>query len=74
MPSCPSRFDCSDHPKPEACPGTLAITMVTACMNFASIVGSSVATTSAIGSILIPARVRHGDVPQMSLFLRDLLN
>ena len=40
--------------------GGLASTTVLACMIFAAISGSSVATTFAIGSILIPAMVRHG--------------
>ena len=40
--------------------GGLASTTVVACMIFAAISGSSVATTFAIGSILIPAMVRHG--------------
>jgi len=40
--------------------GGLASTTVIACMIFAAISGSSVATTFAIGSILIPAMLRHG--------------
>lgn len=40
--------------------GGLASTCVVACMVFAAISGSSVATTFAIGSILIPAMIRHG--------------
>lgn len=40
--------------------GGLASSCVVACMGFAAISGSSVATTFAIGSILIPAMVRHG--------------
>jgi len=40
--------------------GGLASTTVVACMIFAAISGSSVATTFAIGSILIPAMLRHG--------------
>ena len=40
--------------------GGLASTTVVACMIFAAISGSSIATTFAIGSILIPAMVRHG--------------
>jgi len=40
--------------------GGLASTTVLACMIFAAISGSSVATTFAIGAILIPAMVRHG--------------
>lgn len=40
--------------------GGLAATCVLTCMIFASISGSSVATTFAIGSILIPALIKHG--------------
>ena len=40
--------------------GGLASTCVVACMIFAAISGSSIATTFAIGSILIPAMVKHG--------------
>lgn len=40
--------------------GGLASSCVLACMVFAAISGSSVATTFAIGSILIPAMVKHG--------------
>lgn len=40
--------------------GGLAATCVLTCMIFASVSGSSVATTFAIGSILIPALIRHG--------------
>ncbi len=40
--------------------GGLACTCVLTCMLFASVSGSSVATTFAIGAILIPAMVRHG--------------
>ncbi len=40
--------------------GGLASTCVLACMIFAAISGSSIATTFAIGAILIPAMVRHG--------------
>ena len=40
--------------------GGLAATCVLTCMMFASVSGSSVATTFAIGAILIPAMVRHG--------------
>jgi len=43
--------------------GGLACTCVLTCMIFASVSGSSVATTFAIGSILIPAMVRH-DYPR----------
>src|SRR6056297_523863 len=38
----------------------LAATCVLTCMMFASVLGSSVATTFAIGAILIPAMVKHG--------------
>lgn len=40
--------------------GGLACSCVVTCMMFASVSGSSVATTFAIGSILIPAMARHG--------------
>ena len=40
--------------------GGLASTCVVTCMIFAAISGSSVATTFAIGAILIPAMARHG--------------
>ncbi|MCU0906364.1 MAG: TRAP transporter large permease [Rhodobacteraceae bacterium] len=40
--------------------GGLAATCVLTCMLFASVSGSSVATTFAVGAILIPAMVRHG--------------
>ncbi|MBI2277051.1 MAG: TRAP transporter large permease [Dechloromonas sp.] len=40
--------------------GGLAITCVLTCMIFAAVSGSSVATTFAIGAILIPAMVKHG--------------
>jgi tripartite ATP-independent transporter DctM subunit len=40
--------------------GGLAMSCVLTCMIFAAVSGSSVATTFAIGAILIPALVRHG--------------
>ena len=40
--------------------GGLACTCVLTCMLFASVSGSSVATTFAIGAILIPAMAEHG--------------
>ncbi|NDW03675.1 TRAP transporter large permease [Jiella pacifica] len=40
--------------------GGLASTCVVTCMIFAAISGSSVATTFAIGAILVPAMARHG--------------
>jgi len=40
--------------------GGLAATCVLTCMIFAAVSGSSVATTFAIGTILIPALVKHG--------------
>lgn len=43
--------------------GGLAMTCVLTCMLFAAVSGSSVATTFAIGSILIPAMVAH-DYPR----------
>lgn len=46
--------------------GGLAASCVLTCMMFASVSGSSVATTFAIGAILIPAMVRHGYPPPMA--------
>nr|CDQ33125.1 Neu5Ac permease [Virgibacillus halodenitrificans] len=43
--------------------GGLAMTCVVTCMLFAAVSGSSVATTFAIGAILIPAMVKH-DYPR----------
>ena len=40
--------------------GGLPMTCVLTCMIFAAVSGSSVATTFAIGTILIPALIRHG--------------
>ena len=40
--------------------GGLGVACVLTCMMFAAVSGSSVATTFAIGAILIPAMVRHG--------------
>ena len=40
--------------------GGLACSCVLTCMIFASVSGSSVATTFAIGAIIIPAMLRHG--------------
>jgi C4-dicarboxylate transporter, DctM subunit len=40
--------------------GGLAATCVLTCMIFAAVSGSSVATTFAIGAILIPAMIKHG--------------
>src|SRR5690554_4270183 len=40
--------------------GGLAMSCVLTCMMFAAVSGSSVATTFAIGAILIPAMARHG--------------
>jgi tripartite ATP-independent transporter DctM subunit len=40
--------------------GGLAATCILTCMIFAAVSGSSVATTFAIGAILIPAMVKHG--------------
>jgi tripartite ATP-independent transporter DctM subunit len=40
--------------------GGLACTCVLTCMIFAAVAGSSVATTFAVGAILIPAMVKHG--------------
>ena len=40
--------------------GGLSATCVLTCMIFAAVSGSSVATTFAIGAILIPALIKHG--------------
>jgi len=40
--------------------GGLAVSCVLTCMIFAAVAGSSVATTFAVGAILIPSMVRHG--------------
>jgi len=40
--------------------GGLAVSCVLTCMIFAAVAGSSVATTFAVGAILIPAMLRHG--------------
>lgn len=40
--------------------GGLACTCVLTCMIFAAVAGSSVATTFAVGAILIPSMIRHG--------------
>ncbi len=40
--------------------GGLPMTCVLTCMIFAAVSGSSVATTFAIGAILVPALIRHG--------------
>ncbi|HLU15947.1 MAG TPA: TRAP transporter large permease subunit [Burkholderiaceae bacterium] len=40
--------------------GGLAVSCVITCMIFAAVAGSSVATTFAVGAILIPAMVKHG--------------
>jgi C4-dicarboxylate transporter, DctM subunit len=40
--------------------GGLACTCILTCMIFAAVSGSSVATTFAIGAILIPSMIRHG--------------
>jgi C4-dicarboxylate transporter, DctM subunit len=46
--------------------GGLACSCVLTCMIFASVSGSSVATTFAIGAILIPAMVRHRYPPPLA--------
>jgi len=51
--------------------GGLASTTVIACMIFAAISGSSVATTFAIGSILIPAMLRHGYPVEMAASIQS---
>jgi len=40
--------------------GGLPMTCVLTCMIFAAVSGSSVATTFAVGAILIPALIKHG--------------
>ena len=40
--------------------GGLPMTCVLTCMIFAAVSGSSVATTFAIGAVLIPALIKHG--------------
>src|SRR5690606_9192156 len=40
--------------------GGLAASCVITCMIFASVSGSSIATTFAIGAIIIPAMIKHG--------------
>ncbi|WP_353174295.1 TRAP transporter large permease [Paracandidimonas soli] len=40
--------------------GGLAVSCVLTCMIFSAVAGSSVATTFAVGAILIPAMVKHG--------------
>jgi TRAP-type C4-dicarboxylate transport system permease large subunit len=40
--------------------GGLPATCIVTCMIFAAISGSSVATTFAIGSVMIPALIKHG--------------
>ena len=40
--------------------GGLPMTCVLTCMIFAAVSGSSVATTFAIGTVLIPALIKHG--------------
>jgi len=49
--------------------GGLALTCVLTCMIFAAVSGSSIATVFAIGSILIPAMVRHGYPPAFAAAL-----
>ncbi|MBL8330921.1 MAG: TRAP transporter large permease [Rubrivivax sp.] len=46
--------------------GGLAIVTVLACMFFAAISGSGPPTVAAIGSIMIPAMVRHGYAPSFA--------
>ena len=48
--------------------GGLACSCVLTCMIFAAVAGSSVATTFAVGSILIPAMVKHGYPPPFAAF------
>jgi len=50
--------------------GGLAATCVLTCLIFAAVSGSSVATTFAIGAILIPALIRHGYPPPFAAALQ----
>lgn len=50
--------------------GGLACSCVLTCMIFAAVAGSSVATTFAVGSILIPAMVKHGYPPPFAASLQ----
>ncbi|MBS7808290.1 TRAP transporter large permease [Variovorax sp. PCZ-1] len=50
--------------------GGLPITCVLTCMIFAAVSGSSVATTFAIGAILIPALIKHGYPTQYAAALQ----
>jgi tripartite ATP-independent transporter DctM subunit len=50
--------------------GGLPMTCVLTCMIFAAVSGSSVATTFAIGAILIPALVKHGYPPNYAAALQ----
>ncbi len=50
--------------------GGLPMTCVLTCMIFAAVSGSSVATTFAIGAILIPALIRHGYPKQWAAALQ----
>ena len=50
--------------------GGLPMTCVLTCMIFAAVSGSSVATTFAIGAILIPALIKHGSPPSYAAALQ----
>jgi len=50
-------------------PGGLAVSAILACVFFAAISGSSPATVIAIGSIMIPALVKHGYSEKFSMGL-----
>ncbi len=50
--------------------GGLACSCVLTCMIFASVSGSSVATTFAIGSIIIPAMIKHRYPPEFAAALQ----
>lgn len=50
--------------------GGLPMTCVLTCMIFAAVSGSSVATTFAIGAILIPALIKHGYPPSYAAALQ----
>src|SRR6478672_10766384 len=51
--------------------GGLPMTCVLTCMIFAAVSGSSVATTFAIGAILIPALIKHGYPTTYAAALQD---
>ena len=56
----PRGWSTSPRPWSAACRAAWPMTCVLTCMIFAAVSGSSVATTFAIGAILIPALIKHG--------------